>query len=222
MLFTLVTKEAAAYNSLNIKDTSFLKPRDIVITATADGIVSSVAHQSGEYAQEGDELCTIADPQSMVFVLELPYELHRYAADNDKCIIQLPDGKSLQGYVYSLMPRVDNASQTQNIIIKCPEASNIPENLVATVLLQKSIKQDALLVPREAVLSNESQSEFWVMKMINDSTAVKEIVKPGIRNQDRIELVEPLLKEGNKVLVSGNYGLSDTALVKIAPNPASE
>lgn len=215
VLFTLTTKEAAAYNSLDIKDSSFIRPKDLVITATADGMVSSVAHQNGEYAQEGDELCTIADPNSIVFILELPYELHQYAKINESCIVKLPDGKELQGSISALMPKVDNTAQTQNIIIKSRGASEVPENLVVSVILIKSVKADALVVPKEAVLSNETESEFWTMKLINDSVAIKTPVKTGIKNREKIELLQSGLSSGDRVLLSGNYGLPDTAKVKV-------
>ncbi len=37
-----------------------------------------------------------------------------------------------------------------------------------------------LVLPKQAVLGNETQTEFWVMKLINDSTAVKVINKQRV------------------------------------------
>src|ERR1051325_8829797 len=86
ILFTLITKEAIAYNSIKIKDSSFIKPADLLVKATSNGTITSIDHQVGEYVQEGDQLCTIAEPQSMAFILEVPYEWHEYAKINSKCI----------------------------------------------------------------------------------------------------------------------------------------
>ena len=57
---------------------------------------------------------------------------------------------------------------------------NIPQNLVAKVKIVKVSKTAAATLPKNSVLSDETQSEFWVMKMINDTTAVKVPVKKGI------------------------------------------
>ena len=70
-------------------------------------------------------------------------------------------------------------------------------------------------MPKAAVLTDETQSEFWVMKLINDSTAVKTLVKKGIESGYRIEILSPLFSPQEKVLITGNYGLPDTAKVQI-------
>lgn len=215
VLFTLTTKEAVAYNSLNIKDSSFLKPSDLLIKATSNGIVSTIDHQLGEYVQEGDQLCTIAESQSMVFILEVPYELHDYAKINNKCVIRLPDGNELDAIITSLLPQVDVQAQTQKLIIKPTTDYPIPENLLATIYLVKSVKQNAVTIPKEALLSNETQSLFWVMKLINDSTAIKVPVTIGIKSTDKIEIVTPVFSDKDRILTSGNYGLADTAKVSI-------
>jgi 3-phosphoglycerate kinase len=66
-----------------------------------------------------------------------------------------------------------------------------------------------------AVLTDEMMEKFWVMKLLNDSTAIKVEIIPGVRNNDVIEVKEPLFKESDQFLISGNYGLPDTAFVKV-------
>ena len=53
------------------------------------------------------------------------------------------------------------------------------------------------------------------MKLINDSTAVKVPVKLGAQNDSLIEIKTPLFSQEDAILETGNYGLSDTALVKV-------
>ena len=53
------------------------------------------------------------------------------------------------------------------------------------------------------------------MKMINDTTAVKVPVKKGIESGDKVEIVSPEFSAKDKIVVNGNYGLADTALVII-------
>ena len=42
------------------------------------------------------------------------------------------DGRNLNGYVAKIMPSVDPAAQTQQVLIKIKNGENIPENLIAT------------------------------------------------------------------------------------------
>ena len=70
-------------------------------------------------------------------------------------------------------------------------------------------------LPREAVLADESQSSFWVMKMIDSTTAVKVEIVKGMETSDRIEIVSPAFNKNDKIVLSGNYGLADTAKVKV-------
>jgi hypothetical protein len=113
------------------------------------------------------------------------------------------------------MPAVDTAAQTQGVVIKIPANKQIPENLIASAQLVRTSKQNAQSLPKSAILSNETQTEFWVMKLINPTTAVKVPVTKGIEIGDRVEILTPKFAKDDKIVVTGNYGLNDTAKVKI-------
>ncbi len=71
------------------------------------------------------------------------------------------------------------------------------------------------MLPKAAVLANEEQSEFWVMKLINDSTAIKVPICKGIETSEKVEILKPSFYKTDRILLSGNYGLPDTARVII-------
>ena len=127
----------------------------------------------------------------------------------------LPDGEKLVGTITGNMPAMDAGSQTQRVILKVSANHAIPENLIAKVRVVKSFKGNAYSLPKASVLSDETPSEFWVMKMINDTIATKVPVKKGIETSDRIEILSPFFTASDKILVSGYYGLGDTAKVQI-------
>jgi uncharacterized NAD(P)/FAD-binding protein YdhS len=113
------------------------------------------------------------------------------------------------------MPTVESVSQTQNIVIRVNPDHTIPENLVAKVKIPKIIRDNTISLPRAAVLSDETQTQFWVMKMTDSITAVKVPVKKGIETKDRIEILSPAFSDQDKILLTGNYGLADTAKVRV-------
>jgi multidrug efflux pump subunit AcrA (membrane-fusion protein) len=216
LMFTLKTKEAQSIgNTINVLDTTFKFSGVNNIRASRSGFVTQLLHQVGDYVQDGEQLAIISDRESFAFVLQLPYELRSVIAGNQNMTLTLPDGEKLNGHIASLMPSVDTLSQTQGIVIKVDNNHPIPENLVAKALIIKTAKSSVPSLPKSAVLSNETQNEFWVMKLINDTIAVKTPVKKGIESGGKIEILSPAFSPTDRVAVTGNYGLADTARVKI-------
>jgi len=147
--------------------------------------------------------------------MNVPYQYKTYVPVGKQVEITLPDGELFSGTVKPSLPIVDSVSQTQAISVSINSAHNIPVNLVAKVKIVKASKTASVTLDKRAVLSDESLNNFWVMKMINDSTAIKVQVKTGIETTDKIEIISPQFSPKDKILLTGNYGLGDTALVKI-------
>jgi multidrug efflux pump subunit AcrA (membrane-fusion protein) len=216
LLFTIKTKEAQSIgNSINILDTTFKFSGINRIKAPLHGYVTQLNHQVGDYVQDGEQLAVISDRASFVFLMQLPYEMRALVKQDQNVQLTLPDGYKVNGKVASFMPSVDTLSQTQGIAIKVNTDRPIPENLVAKARIIKTQKNNTLTLPKSAILSNETQTDFWVMKLINPTTAIKVPVKKGIEEADRVEILSPKFSAQDKIIVTGNYGLADTAKVKI-------
>ncbi|MBU0695120.1 MAG: HlyD family efflux transporter periplasmic adaptor subunit [Bacteroidetes bacterium] len=214
-LFVLKTKEAKSLgNTINKLDPSFNFSGLNRIKSPVNGFITNLNHQTGDYVQDGQQLAELTDKSSFGFLMSLPYEYNQLLAKNKNVTIHLPDGRNITGIVAQIMPALDSATQTQKVLIKIPSQYTIPENLIATIAISKNTSSKISL-PKESVLADESQQKFWVMKMINDSTAVKIFIKKGIEANNRIEILSPDFTGLEKILLSGNYGLADTALVKI-------
>lgn len=223
VLFTVKTKEAAAIgNTINKLDPSFHFNGVNQIRSLGAGFVSELNHQPGDYVQDGEQLGVITDTRSFGFVMDLPYEMRGYLGNPNALQLLLPDGEILEGQISGTLPSMDSASQTQRIVLKVKATHEIPENLIARVKLVKKFSGNAYFLPRAAILSDETQTSFWVMKLFNDSTAVKIEIKKGIETQENIQVKEPLFSGNDKILLTGNFGLNDTARVKIISPSASE
>lgn len=214
--FIMQTKEAKALgNTINSLDPSFKFSGIIKIYATQTGYITSVDHQVGDYVQDGEQLAVLSDAKSLGFLLNLPYELRPYLANNKTLDVVLPDKTILKGTVSRIMPTVDSISQTLGVLIKVSASTTIPQNLVGKVRIIKYAKSNVASLEKEAVLTDESQINFWVMKMIDSVTAVKVPVIKGIESGNRVEIIKPVLSPNDEVVLKGNYGLPDTAKVKI-------
>jgi multidrug efflux pump subunit AcrA (membrane-fusion protein) len=216
VLFIIKTKESQSIgNTINVLDTTFKFSGVNKIKAAAPGYISAMNHQAGDYVADGEPLATISDRSSFVFLMQLPYELKQYVRMGQAVDLTLPGNVKVGGTVSSFMPTVDTVAQTQGVVIKVSSAQQIPENLVAKARIVKSTKSNTSTLPKEAILSNETQTEFWVMKLINATTAVKVTVKEGITSGDRVEILSPKFAATDKIVLTGNYGLPDTAKVKV-------
>ena len=215
-LFVIRSKEAQNLgNTLAKIDSSLHFDGKIQVNAPGSGFILQLAYQEGDYVQDGETIATIGDLKSLVFLLELPYELKPFLGENKSVTLSLPDGEQLTGMVSTAMPILDAVSQTQSYIVRINSSKPIPENLIAKVLFKKKVSAKAMILPKGAILTNEIQSQFWIMQMTDSMTAVKVPVVKGIEAGDSIEIVSPRIRPDARILVTGNYGLSDTAKVVI-------
>lgn len=215
LLFSIRTKEASALANTVQTDTSLSFKGLINISSHSEGVINTIAYQKGDFVQEGDELATVSDQNSLVFILDLPFELEKYIERNKNCNIILPDKREIRGTITGKLPEMDVLSQTVKYIIKPASNEKLPANLIASINLVKSNTEKALVLPKQAVLGNETQTDFWVMKLLNDSTAIKIPVTKGFENNEEVEITSPEFLSSDRVLITGNYGLADTARVTI-------
>jgi biotin carboxyl carrier protein len=216
VLYTLKTKEADALGKLAVKDSTFHFNGEMIIKAPSSGIITELTKSANDYVADGEQLCVIVQQNSFVFELSVPYEQNKFVHIGQNCTLLLPDSSLVSGTITSKLASVDAVSQTQNYVIKPNTNKFLPENLVATVQITKNGKQHAQVLDKNCVLTNETVDSFWVMKLINDSTAVKVRVVKGISTDTRVEILSPKFSKDDRLVNTGNYGLPDTAYVKIS------
>ncbi|MFM9989252.1 efflux RND transporter periplasmic adaptor subunit [Flavobacterium sp.] len=218
-LFSIKTREAKILgNSVNKIDPTLNFGSAIRVRSNTNGIVTMVNVQQGDYVQDGDALVTINDTKSFAILLSLPYELKRYISVGQQLTVTLPDATSRIATVQKFSQTVDATSQTQNVVLKINGKQDIPENLIVKVRINKTSNSKTISLPKSAVLSDETETDFWVMKMINANTAIKVPIKKGIQTEDKIEILSPILTRDDKILLTGNYGVADTIKVKVIKN----
>ena len=72
-----------------------------------------------------------------------------------------------------------------------------------------------MLVSKSSLMTDETQSEFWVMKINAGDTAVKIPVTKGIENDSIAEIISSGLKVNDLIISEGAYGLPDSTIVSI-------
>jgi len=217
VLYMLQSKESKALGNDVSKMDSTLKNFGVIkVTASATGIITTLdKQQSGDYVLEGMQLCTIAESNDLVFQVNVPYEFTAYTKIGNSCTLMLPDNTTHSAVFTKALTAMNVTAQTQTILAKSNENLFLPENMVVKVSINRGTQSKKQVLPKSCVLSDEMMKEFWVMKLINDSTAIKIPVTVGNKNSERIEVLSPKFEETDRIISSGNYGLPDTAFVLI-------
>ena len=212
VLFEIETRENRALQQAG-NDSGLGK---IKVRATAAGMINEpVTLGIGAYITEGSLLCNLVDVNDLLVAINVPFEFHGLAKIGTNCLLFLPDHSQMEGTVFQIRPFIDEASQTQQILIKPKSKRQLPENLNLTATFQKSGSVETLLLPKKAILTNETQTEFWVMRIVQDSVAVIVPIEMGIRTDSLVEIISTEIKLSDKIILEGGYGLEDSSLVNI-------
>lgn len=218
LLFTLRTREASTLET-NIPDSLFPSPGDdfgsVTITAQTAGSVINVSHYQGDYVQEGAHLCTVVHPEDLAFKLFVPYRYHGLMTSGKRIRIRLPDGRNLWTRVVQQLSLADSLSQSAIYLLKPEHPVVLPEGIRVSGSLITNRQENAQLLPKEAVLSNETMDSFWVMQVVDDTLALKVPVEQGMVNQQAVEIKQPNFSPSDRIITTGNYGLEDSARVSI-------
>lgn len=221
ILYELESKERRSLgNSAAKVDSSLTNFGLVKIRSSATGVISTLdKQQSGDYVLEGTQLCTIAESSDLAFQVNVPYEFTQFTKTGRNCTISLPDNMRYKAQFTKSLTSMNVLAQTQTILAKVNETLLLPENMIVKVTINKGNNSQKQILPKECILSDEMMKEFWVMKMINDSTAVKIPVIIGNKNAKSTEILAPRFDVEDKIISIGNYGLADTAGVRIVrPN----
>ena len=218
-VFRLQTKESRVLHLDQLTGDPRLRFSGIIsIKSGRAGVLASVDKLAGDYVQDGEQLALTYDRSRFGFVLDVPATQLRYVHPGQRCRISLPDGRTLPGRVAEVLATADVGLQTQRYTVRPtgPSVPALPENLAVQVELDRRAPHLARTLPRAAVLTDETQTQFWVMRLLNDSVAVKVPVQVGTQQRERVEIRQPAFSAKDKILFSGNYGLDDTAAVKVS------
>ncbi len=82
-------------------------------------------------------------------------------------------------------------------------------NTFGEVSLEVSTHEQALVILQNAVLENK-----YVFRVRDDNTVERVEVTIGLQNASRVEVMNGL-KEGDMVVVEGNFGLEDGTQIEI-------
>ena len=215
VLFQIKTKEADATGIISDSSTVKMFNGYVSVKAKSSGILIQLNHNAGDLVADGEQLAVIANPSSLEILLNVPFQNVSQVRLNSDCILVLPDLQKIPAQVTKRIPSMDAASQTQTFLLHSSALHSLPENLNVIVRIPVKTVPQALVVPKSAILCDETQENFWVMGLQNDTLAVKIPVTKGIENDSIVQVISSGISNGLSIVNSGGYGLPDSAKVFI-------
>ncbi|GGK24813.1 hypothetical protein GCM10007962_18810 [Yeosuana aromativorans] len=212
---TLRTKEQDVLNEAIKIDSSLAKfSKPLRINCNSSGIISMLNIQKNDYVAEGDLLATISQPSSLSIEVNVPYEYENHIKIGTPCDIVLQNGETISSKITGSLPIIDTIAQSQAFLIALPN-HDLPENLNVTVKMIYKEAKKSICVPHDALQTNELMTEYWVMKIIDDTLAIKEPVTPLLSNDSLIQIQSKDIKTNDWVVTKGSYQMQDSTLVTI-------
>ncbi len=122
-------------------------------------------------------------------------------------------GESFKARVIAVLPAVDPATNNGTVRIQVDNRAHLLK-LGTYISVELPLKQQIkrLLVPRQAIYPDES-GEPHVYKLVGDQ-AESVGVQLGVQTKDQAEILAGV-QEGDKVILTGGYGLPEKAKVHI-------
>ncbi len=209
------TKEQDALKDAVSIDSSlaqFTSP--LYINSNTTGIITSLNVIADDYVSEGEVLATISRPSTLEVLVSIPYEYAQKIVLGMPCEIFVQGLPVINASISSRLTSTDSIGQAQHFLVNLNNRS-LPQNLNVQVHIISKHAQNALVIPKEALQTNELLTRFWVLKMVNDSLAIKKRVTPLLENDSLIQVASGELQVNDRVITEGGYQMQDSTRVRI-------
>lgn len=178
-------------------------------------LTNQVIVQQGDYVQPGSLLASAFKKNSLVAITYVPFSKVSSIQKNNPCKVIIPGKKPVNTFFKRQLFMADTVTQTQPFIVPLPSNLHLSEGMNLQVSFKEKEIKNGIFVPRDAVLSNEEETSFWLMKMVNNSMAVKVPVTVGWQGEKSIQILTGNIKPSDRIVTQGAYGLPDSTTVKI-------
>lgn len=193
--------------------------RYTTVRAPIKGTITSRLVKQGDVVSPNQPLFDIIDFDSIVARVFVPEK------DMDKLKVGLPvrvlaqaSGERLHdGVVERIAPVVDPRSGTVKVTVDLPQTEGLKPGMFVDVELVTATHEKAVLLPRRALVYDDDIP--YAFKLVGDDRVERVRVVTALQSRDSIEPAEGFAV-GDRVIVAGQVGLRDKALVAPKPAPA--
>ncbi|MGH8460333.1 MAG: efflux RND transporter periplasmic adaptor subunit [Stenotrophobium sp.] len=228
----LVSRENYEHSKFDLQgaqaayDQALLSLREAAIKAPISGIVTARYIKPGNMIQLNAQAFHITQMDPLQAVIYVPErDIAKLSPKQAvKMTIDAWPGQSFGGSIERINPVVDAATGTVKVTVEMAAGQpRLRPGMFGRVEIFYDRKPDALLIPREAVLTEDAQQAVFV---ITGGKARRRIIKTGYSDSDHYEVLAGLVA-GDWVVTTGQVNLKDDDTVQVVqpappPTPAAD
>ncbi|GHE26062.1 efflux RND transporter periplasmic adaptor subunit [Vulcaniibacterium thermophilum] len=183
------------------------------VVAPISGVVASRSIKTGNFVQINTPIMRIVDTSRLEAVLNVPErELATLKAGLPVMLaVDALPGQTFKGTVDRVSPVVDSGSGTFRVVASFEGGGVLKPGMFGRIRVDYDQRADALVVPRAALLDDESDPAVYVVR---ERKAVRVPVKLGYLDGEWAE-VRAGVREGEPVVTAGKAALRDGTLVQV-------
>lgn len=189
-----------------------------VVRSPFTGVVAMTFARQGEFTSPGQPIAELYDSSTIKLEVTVPESAVRYISVGDEVeVLFTASGESFNGKVAKRGVRVAQPTQTFPIEVHIPnEEGEILPGMRARVIIPKLTLEDAVVVPRDALLEGVFQREAMVLEGLSGDVgkASLRVVEIGEARGNEI-VIKKGLAAGDKLIVAGHRNVVDGTLVRV-------
>jgi RND family efflux transporter MFP subunit len=190
------------------------------VTSPVAGRIQEVLVQRGERVDAGRALAQVVATDTLDLAAPVPApDLPRLRTGLPATVVQDGDTAAVTGRVAAVAPGVDTVTNAGQAVIRAPNpAGRLHPGATATARIRLGVRRGVLVAPDAALVQQGDSTVVFVVGA--DSVAHARTVARGLRAGGRTE-VRGDIREGDRVVTTGAFGLEDGMRVVPAPAAAS-
>lgn len=186
-----------------------------VIRAPINGTITLRSVSLGDEISMGQELFQLVNFESIVARIFVPEKYLPQLEVGQVCRIDSPvfGAQQFNGRIRRIAPTVDDKTGTVKVTVGMSDIGPLRKGMYVNVNLVLDVAEAAVLVPKKALVYDNDQT--YVYRMAEESRVERVEIVALLKNRD---FVQPAggVAVGDRVVVAGQAGLKNLALVKIA------
>ncbi len=202
--------ETQALAALEMAD---IQMREATLYAPFDAVVSKKLLDIGALVAPGQPVVALVSIDNVKVIAGVSEE---YLGDLETGVtravvtVDAVKGRTFDGTLFRVSPTIDARTRTAEADVRIENAEHVLKpGMFARVMLVTKHKDEALLLPSDALLGREGNCYVYVVK---DQAARRTAVETGLRSREAVEVLGGL-SEGDVIVTSGEGNLYDTAPV---------
>jgi membrane fusion protein (multidrug efflux system) len=185
------------------------------ITSPISGTVTMLNIHPGEVAMPTAPAIEIIDLNRLVVAANIPAWQASEISIGQSASVSIASSPEFSSKVERIDAAADSKSNLISLDITVPQNQTLRPGQFARVSIASQEQKDALVVPTEAIVRDSLDRPFIGIVSDDQKQATLQLIEPGLREGDFIQIKAHGAAVGQPIVVTGAYGLLSRSDIKI-------